>query len=181
MTLLYNSGDAGQEPGSRGRYQPGAVRPHPELKVLLDAQGLVMSSHADLALVVLEHAAEPPYRPFPLATTAVQLQESITLVGSGYDETAHAYDGERRFSRNKVTAVLPSGSGNMRIEQPEGHHYRGDSGGPCLREGPEGPMLVGISSRNLGGGETFTSIHEYRAWLQDEIRLAEAPPPSAQP
>jgi len=69
----------------------------------------------------------------------------------------------------------------MRIEQPEGHHYRGDSGGPCLREGPEDPLLVGISSRNLGDGEAITSIHGYRAWLQGEIRRAEELAPSAQP
>jgi hypothetical protein len=58
----------------------------------------------------------------------------------------------------------------MRIEQPGGHHYKGDSGGPCLREGSGGAVLVGISSRNLGEGEAITSTYEYRDWLLDEIQ-----------
>jgi hypothetical protein len=136
-----------------------------------------VSSRADLALIVLEEPVDKEFRPIPLADEDVQLNESVIIVGSGYDETARAYDGERRFSLNKVTEVLPSGGGRMRILQPGGHHYRGDSGGPCLREGPAGAVLVGVSSRNLGEGEAMTSTYGYRDWLRGEIRRVDGKRP----
>jgi hypothetical protein len=108
-----------------------------------------------------------------LADEEVHLNEVITIVGSGYDEEARYYDGERHFSRNKVTQVLSSGGGRMRIEQPGGHHYRGESGGPCLRETARGLEIVGISSRNLGEGEAVTSTYGFRAWVRGEIRRLE--------
>jgi secreted trypsin-like serine protease len=162
-----------------GAYQHGTVRPHPQLRVLLDAQGQVISSQADLALIELDAPVQEKLTPVRLADSDIRLQESIVIVGSGYDEAARVYDGERRYSRNKVLELLPSGGGRMRIEQPDGHHYRGDSGGPCLREGAEGTTLVGISSRNLGEGESITSTYGYRDWLRAEIqRAATAKPPS---
>ncbi|HYH96243.1 trypsin-like serine peptidase [Hyalangium sp.] len=156
----------------------GVVHPHPELQVILDAQGHVVASNADLAMIVLNEPLEERFRGVPLANTDVQLNESIVIIGSGYDETARAYDGERRSSTNKIIEVLPSGGGRMRIQQPGGHHYRGDSGGPCLREGPQGAVLVGISNRNLGEGEAMTSTYGYRSWLRSEIQRAEGRHPT---
>jgi hypothetical protein len=161
----------------RRQRQPGLVRPHPELRIVLDRQGQVVSSHADLAVITLDEPVEREFRPLPLANKDIQLHESIVIVGSGYDELARAYDGERRFSTNKVIEVLPSGGGRMRIQQPGGHHYRGDSGGPCLRESGEKAVLVGVSSRNLGEGEAVTSTYGYRDWLHGELQRAEGKRP----
>lgn len=182
-TMIYRPAEVGQEnaPASMG-YHPGTVRPHPELRILLDGKGHVVSSTADLAVILLEKPLEEPFRPLPLADRDLQVGEPIIIVGSGYDELARAYDGERHFSTNKVTQVLPAGGGRMRIEQPGGHHYRGESGGPCLRESAKGTELVGISSRNLGEGEALTSTYGYRPWLRGEIQRAEAmEPPSRSP
>ncbi|WP_224244742.1 trypsin-like serine protease [Hyalangium gracile] len=151
----------------------GMVRPHPRLRIVLDGQGHVVSSDADLAVIVLDEPFEKEFRPIPLADKDIQLNESIVIVGSGYDETANAYDGERRSSTNTIIEVLASGGGRLRIRQPDGHHYKGDSGGPCLREGSEGAVLVGVSSRNLGEGEAVTSTYPYRDWLRGEIQRAE--------
>ncbi|WP_224362382.1 trypsin-like serine protease [Hyalangium versicolor] len=156
----------------RTSYQ-GSVRPHPGMRVILDAQGQVVSSHADLAVIVLAASVEKEFRPIPLADKDVQLNESIVIVGTGYDEEARAYDGERRSSINKVIEVLPSQGGRMRIQQPGNHHYRGDSGGPCLRESPKGTVLVGVSSRNLGEGEAIMSTYPYQDWLRGEVQRAE--------
>ncbi|HVG61646.1 MAG TPA: trypsin-like serine protease [Hyalangium sp.] len=153
-------------------YLEGEVRPHPELRVLLD-EGQVASSHADLAVIILKKPLGTRFRPLPLADSEVELNETLVITGSGYDELSRRYDGERRYSRNRVTEILSSREGRMRIEQPGGHHYKGDSGGPCLREGPGGVVLAGVSSRNLGEGEAITSIYEYRDWLLDEIQHAE--------
>lgn len=158
---------------ARREYLEGEVRPHPELRIILDEQGQVASSHADLAVILLEEPLGEELRPLPLADREVQLNETLIITGSGHDEFSRRYDGERRFSRNRVTESLPSGGGRMRIEQPGGHHYKGDSGGPCLREGPGGAVLAGVSSRNLGEGEAITSIYDYRDWLLGEIKRAE--------
>jgi hypothetical protein len=173
-TLVYRPSEGKGKPASSyGAYQPGTVRPHPELRILLDEQGQVVSSHADLALILLDEPVDPEFHPIPLADREAQLGESIVILGSGYDETARVHDGERRFSMNKIIEALPSSGGRMRILQPEGHHYREDSGGPCLREGAGRTVLVGISSRNLGEGEAITSIHGYLDWLHAEIQRAE--------
>ncbi len=154
----------------------GTVLPHPELRILLDAQEQVVSSSADLALIVLDEPLGKEFKPLPLADQEVRPNESLVIVGSGYDELARVYDGERRASRNQVKEPLPEGGGRLRIEQPGGHHYRGDSGGPCLREGIEGTELVGISNRNLGEGAAITSTYTYRDWLRGEIRRVDALP-----
>jgi hypothetical protein len=167
-----------EEVPARRDYFEGEVKPHPELRVLLDEHGQVASSHADLAVITLKEPLREEFRPLPLADRDVEINESIVIVGSGYDELNRRYDGERRASRNRVTEELSSGGGRMRIEQPGGHHYKGDSGGPCLHEGPGGAALVGTSSRNLGEGEAITSTYEYRDWLLGEIQRAEENKPS---
>lgn len=167
-------------PARWGTYE-GEVRPHPELRILFDKQGQVESSRADLAVIVLDEDVDKEFRPMSLADRDIALNETLIVVGSGYDELNLQHDGERRSSRNKVTELLPSGGGRMRIEQPGGHHYKGDSGGPCLREGGGRAELVGISSRNLGEGEAVTSTYGYRDWLREEIRRSEAQEPSPRP
>lgn len=178
-TTLYKPGATESVPASTGRSQRGVVRPHPELSISLDAQGRVVSSHADLALILLDHAVDAEFKPLTISDKELELNESLTIVGSAYDETAEAYDGERHASRNKVVEVLPAGGGMVRIEQPQGHHYRQDSGGPCIREGAGENELVGLSSRNLGEGGTIVSIYGYRDWLRAEIHRAQAMEPTS--
>lgn len=161
----------------RSSYSVGEVRPHPELRILLDEHGEVAVSHGDLAVIVLKEPLDEEFRPLPLSDRDVEVNETLVIVGTGYDELSRSFDGERRASRNRVTDVLSSGGGRMRIEQPGGHHYKGDSGGPCLREGAGTPALVGVSSRNLGEGEAITSTYEYREWILTELQRSEENPP----
>ncbi|HYH98055.1 trypsin-like serine peptidase [Hyalangium sp.] len=174
-TMLYEPRE-GVEDDTAGsfHYQSGAVRLHPEFRIQLDAQGQVESSAWDVALILLDEPVGKEFRSLPLAEEEIQLNELLIIVGSGYDEVARYYDGERHFSRNKVTQVLPSGGGRMRIEQPGGHHYRGESGGPCLRETADSLEIVGLSGRNLGEGESVTSTYGFRDWLRGEIQRVEA-------
>jgi hypothetical protein len=78
---------------------------------------------------------------------------------------------------NRVIRLTTAADDRILIDQPGGHRYREDSGGPCLRQGAAGPMLVGISSRWLGKGAAFTSIHGYQAWLRDAVRRGETAGP----
>ena len=154
----------------------GSVRVHPELRVMLDAKDQVISSSADLGLIVLDKPLGPPFHPLPLASSEVRPGESLVIVGTGYDELYRAYDQERRASLNRVSSPPSEVGGRVRIEQPGGHPYRGDSGGPCLRESASGPELVGISARALGEGKAVTSTYEYRDWLHAEMQRAAALP-----
>jgi hypothetical protein len=159
----------------------GAVKPHPELRVQVDTQGQVASSHADLAVIVLDEDLDARFKPIPLADREVQLNETLVIVGGGYDELSRQSDGERRSSRNKVVERLPSGGGVMRIEQPGGHHYKGESGGPCLRESGGRAMLVGVSSRSLGEGKSIISTHGYQDWLREEMERTDTEAASQRP
>jgi hypothetical protein len=149
----------------------GTVRPHPELKVEVDGEGHVKASHADLALILLSEPLEAPS--LPLSNQDVRADDKILIVGHGYDEVSNLYDSERRFTMNTVTRLATPEDERVLILQPEGHRYRLDSGGPCLRQGERGPELVGISSRWLGEGAAFTSTYGYRRWLREAVRQAE--------
>ncbi|MDY7226271.1 trypsin-like serine protease [Hyalangium rubrum] len=170
-TVLYKPTTLGKEPGASRRdvYQ-GRVRPHPQLQVLLDKDGRVVSSQADLALVLLNEELGEGVRAVSLAETDVRVGEPISIVGYGYDEVSNVHGADRRISRNKA---LASTGEIVRIEQPGQHRYRGESGGPCLREDARESELVGVSSRYLGEGSTFTSIHGYRGWLRDELQRSD--------
>lgn len=158
--------------GSSTASSLGTVRPHPELKVMVDGEHHVQASHADLALIVLSEPLEAPG--LPLSNEDVRMGDTILIVGHGYDEVSNVFGFERRFSMNTVTRLASPEDERVLILQPGGHRYRQDSGGPCLRQGEHGPEIVGIASRWLGEGAAFTSTYAYRRWLHDEVRNAEA-------
>jgi hypothetical protein len=153
-------------------YTGVAVRPHPDFQILLDPTGRVESSRADLALILLEPPVREPYLPLPLAEEDVQPGETFILVGGTADEYQGNSFGARRFMRYKILNFLTPGSDRVLFEQPKRELFRGDSGGPCVLEGPQGPRLVGISSRGLGTEPAFTSLHSYRSWLRAELHSA---------
>ncbi|KFE65371.1 hypothetical protein DB31_1487 [Hyalangium minutum] len=130
----------------------------------------MLSSTADLALILLEEPLTGAFRPVPLAAKEVELNDFVTIVGYGYDEIADGFNGDRRFSKNKVKEFASAGQGRVLIEQPGRQAYRLDSGGPCLREGPQGATLAGVSSRHLGQGAAFTSVVPYRTWLHTQMQ-----------
>ncbi|WP_224242950.1 trypsin-like peptidase domain-containing protein [Hyalangium gracile] len=165
-----------QSAGSRTTLRHGTVRPHPALKIVLDEQGRVLSTRADFALIRLSKPLE--FSGMPLADHEVRVGDVVTIVGYGYDEVERVSGSERRFTRNKVQRLATAEDERVLIEQPGGHRYRQDSGGPCLRQTTTGPELVGISSRWLGDGAAFTSIQGYQGWLREELRHAEAADPS---
>jgi hypothetical protein len=172
VTLTYEPAtpEAAAETWSENR--PGEVRPHPRLRLLLDGPDKVISSTANLAVIVLEQPVKKHIPPMPLAEKEARAGELLTLVGYGYVEGSGALDGKRRFSQERVTGGATPAGDRMLFGRPELHSYQGDMGGPCLREGASGPVLVGISSRGLGQEPTFTSTPPYREWLHAEIQLA---------
>ncbi|MDY7231351.1 trypsin-like serine protease [Hyalangium rubrum] len=182
-TVLYESTrgrSARREPASvrtvaqRPQSYSGKVRPHPELKILLGERNPrehVVSTRADLAVILLDEPVEGSFPEVSLATSQAQPDESLVLVGYGLDKTeeGEGVAGFRRFGRNTVTYAEGE---FVTLGQPGTHTYQGDSGGPCLRESDKGHWLVGISSRGTGKVSRFTSTHAYRAWLIEQIQSA---------
>jgi hypothetical protein len=150
----------------------GQVRPHPRLEVRLDAEGGVLSSHADLAVIVLDTPAPAGFHPVPLTRRAVALEEEVVMVGFAYDEEQGLLHDTRLVHASKVIAATDSGEERFRLQPHTPHVFRGDSGGPCFREAPGGPLLVGISTTGLGHEPTMTALQDSWGWLQEEIRRA---------
>lgn len=92
---------------SRGTMHEGRVQPHPALRIVLNPQGDISSSHADLALIFLSSPVE--FAGLPLADEEVRLAETVIIVGHGYDEVDGIFGWERRFSLNQVKPAGDSG------------------------------------------------------------------------
>jgi hypothetical protein len=114
--------------------------------------------------------------PISLAQEEVAEGELITIVGHGHNEDwGGGMGGERRFHRTRVVKLEAGDTSRALFEQQDRNRYKGESGGPCLRETEQGPVLVGISSRSLGEEPAFIRTQAYRDWLQEHLQLAVQP------
>jgi V8-like Glu-specific endopeptidase len=151
----------------------GVVRPHGDLKVILDEDHNVVSSKADLALIRLD---EPVVGVefARLARREVRNEEPLVMVGYGYNRTEAegGIQGFRHYGTNTVTQVTSPEEALFLMERQGAHSYAGDSGGPCFRVNGKELLLVGISAKGTGKVSKFTNTYRFRAWLSDEIRLA---------
>jgi len=82
--------------------------------------------------------------------------------------------GDRRFHKTRVVKREAGGS-RVLFEQQERNRYKGESGGPCLRETEQGPVLVGISGRSLGQEPAFIATQACRDWIRKQIQSQSAP------
>lgn len=154
-------------------YYDGEVRPHPSLKIVLDEHGNVVSNEADLAVIAI--AGSPVDRFPPLALADGDLRVNEPLIMLGYDTPSGP--GERRFGQYHVTKILDAGARAL-FDQPGHNVFKGDSGGPCIRETDHGMVLAGILNRSLGAEASFTSTFHYRDWIRQEIQRAASDSPS---
>jgi hypothetical protein len=134
----------------------------------LDSTGKLLERDADLALIILDEAVSLRLTPTALASTELQAHERVVVVGHGYDKNVTGVRGQRRFQDYKVLKSLEPGQ-LITFEQPMRGVYKGDSGGPCLRETAQGDELVGISARGLGEEAACTSLGPHHAWVVDAI------------
>ncbi len=167
------------EVGLATRVYQGQVRPHPELRLQLDAETGTVRSTADLALILLERAPAEQLPAVRLAETEAQDGEIVIIVGYGYDELIGARYGTRRFTRLQVARTPALGTGRVSFARTGMRLYPADDGGPCLREAASGVTLVGVLGTSGAEASTFTSTHVYREWLRAEILSAAEQPPDA--
>ena len=156
------------------RAETGKVVIHPRFQVVLDKEGGVVSSRADLAVIRLEEPTQD-IPPVHLAAEEAKAGEVLSVVGFGchldeYGNFQGGLDDTRLFNREQVQT--PIDGERFFFGSLEMADYNGDTGGPCLRETERGLELVGISQRGLGLTPTFTSTAPYREWLEEQIRLA---------
>ncbi|MFL5350232.1 MAG: trypsin-like serine protease [Hyalangium sp.] len=156
----------------------GTVRVHPQFELRMDAAGAITGDHADLAVVRLDTPVQPNIEPVRLADGIAQAGERLTVVGHGYIDPTDGLDGRRRFTHDTVSQLLDPDGARVQFGSPELFSYKGDTGGPCLRETAQGLELLGISNRGSGKPPAFTSTYVYREWLANELHLAasESPP-----
>lgn len=160
---------------SREEYSGIKVWPHPDFQVFIDKEGRVEFSRADLALILLESPIRRENSYLRISDEEIRSGETFVLVGGRGDEFQGGTAGsDRHFMRYKALGPVGPESDRILFEQPKRDLFKGDSGGPCIRESPASLSLVGISARSLGGEPTFTSIHPYRDWLHSALRSAGA-------
>ena len=151
----------------------GTIHPHPRLELRLDSDGNPVSAHANLALVLLDRPVKRNTPPLLLSEEGVREGELLTVVGFGYISGITGLDGVRRFTQERVSKIVDASTGQARFGLPEEQGYKGDTGGPCLRETAQGLVLAGISHRGFGGEATLTSVNVYLDWLREELKHAE--------
>jgi hypothetical protein len=150
----------------------GAVHPHPQLQVTLDARDAVVSAHADLAAVLLDNPVDDELTIPRLARTEAQVGEFLVMAGYAWDDKLGLGGdyGARYFRRNPVTRAVTDGAGFYRQQGP--YLWEGYAGGPCFREDAHGQWLVGIASRGSDKELTFTSTSSYRDWIEGQLEEA---------
>jgi hypothetical protein len=150
----------------------GQVQPHPELRISLDAREAVMTSHADLAVILLEKPVKFSLPDAPLAGSEAQGDELLIVASYGYGDGAGGIYGTRYFKKGRVKSAQPALDGRI-LYEPQGVHFNiGYRGGPCFRENERGRWLLGVVG--LGNDEemSFTSAFFYRHWLRAALRRA---------
>jgi hypothetical protein len=161
----------------------GVVRPHPNFKVALNEHGTLESSHADLAVVLLDRPANHNFPPVELAERAVEIGEFVVTVGYGDDESelTAGLGEERRFSQHRVVGAPEAESDLVVLAPSLRPTYQDDNGGPCLHYEGGTQRLVGISQRGMSRESTCTSTRPYMTWLLEELRRASKPDRSPSP
>ncbi len=150
----------------------GTVRVHPGFKLEFDAQGAALTSHADLAVIVLDSPLKERLPFVPLSESEVQENETLVMAGYASDARFGGFAGIRYFRQNKVTRAPEVPGGRVLYEQRAPFLYNGYTGGPCIREDKNHQWLVGIASVGSDRDLSFTSTYYFRDWLRAELQRA---------
>jgi len=178
----------------------GTVQAHEDLRIIYKeietASGWTTStesSHADLAVIVLEESLQRHARPIKLSEEPVHLKDRVVLVGYGSDVLGMAMNAPvRRYGENQVVSIRddsstfhigthleiePAYSGEKPgvVRRRGSYTAAGDSGGPCFRERKGVLELVGIARSTLGPPvvlSVYTSTHAHLDWLRQKLASA---------
>lgn len=169
MTLLYGTVRSAQIADLQAKVYAGTIRPHPEMQLVFDDSGAIVSAQADLAVIVLNEPLESGIPSAVLADTEVTVGESLVMTGYGYDKNMGGIYGARYYRTNKVVSSQAPSGGKFVYEQQGAYVYNGFDGGPCFREHGVDRWLVGISGAGTEKGLPLTSTIFFSAWIKSEI------------
>lgn len=169
ITLLYGTVRSAQIADLQARVYAGTIRPHPEMQLVFDDSGAIMSAQADLAVLVLNEPVESGIPSAVLADTEVTLGESLVMTGYGYDKNMGGIYGARYYRTNKIVSAQASFGGRFVYEQQGAYVYNGFDGGPCFRERGSDRWLVGISGVGTEKELPLTSTVFFSAWIKSEL------------
>jgi hypothetical protein len=161
---------------------PVRIQVHEAYTFQTDDDGEVVRSEMDLAAIhlggVLEGVKVDGHIP------AREVQATEFLVAVGYGPTGKKMGGSRYFGSAKILKLETSSSkdrvfafGSAGVPFREVYALKGDSGGPCFRERPDGSRwLIGILSHGaeLDGAPItfFTSTFHHREWISRQEFLS---------
>ncbi|MDY7227590.1 trypsin-like serine protease [Hyalangium rubrum] len=167
--ILHEPAAESSKPTVVAHSQEGTVRLHPEFELRLDAEGQVLTSRADLAVILLEEPLNLEISQVQWAATEAQMGEPLVTAGFGNERGLARIHGARYFKRGTVTQVLPSQPGRVFYEPVGAHFNTGYSGGPCFLESGKSRRLVGIVGLGTEQEMSFTSIYFHRNWVNAEL------------
>ena len=171
-TVSYAPAKAQHKSNTRTRVYEGEVRPHQELRIVLDAQATVVLNHADLAVIALDEPVEGSVPTITLADSELQVDEALVMAGFGHDKRFGGIFGARYFRKNTITRIPTPFNGRLFFEQHGAYLYNGFPGGPCFREDGTSRRLAGISSIGTDKELSLTSTHFHQDWLQAKMQEA---------
>lgn len=172
ITFLYGKVRSGQMADLHGRVYAGTIRPHPDLQLVFDDRGAIVSAHANLAVLLLDEPVEGGIPSAALADTEVMAGEFLVMAGYGYGKNIGGIYGARYYRTNKVARSQTPATGQFIYEQQGAYLYNGFDGGPCLREHGADRQLVGISGAGSEKELPLTSTIFFGAWIKSEIERA---------
>ena len=151
----------------------GVVRPHPEFRVQLDDHSAVVTSHADLAVLVLETPVEKEVPFAALADSEVREGMPLIAAGYGHDEAVEQAVGAATIRPGKVSQTLAGTEERVSFLDREVDVHANHGGWPCFREGKNGLRLQGVSTGTRPKEGLAVSTSFYRQWVRAEIKQAD--------
>jgi hypothetical protein len=161
----------------------GVVRPHPHFKAVLNEHGSLESSHADLAVILLDKPANHHFPPVKLTDREIKAGEFLTTVGYGDDEAglSAGFGEERRSSQHQVVETSKARGDLIILASPIRPTHQDDDGGPCLDDENGVQTLMGISQRGMSRESACTNIGVHMTWMLEELHRASKPTRSTPP
>ena len=167
--ILHKATSHPDIPGSTFWERTGTIKPHPEFESHLTLQGEVLTSRADLAVILLEQSVDLGLPTVSLADAEAKAGELLVMSSYGSDPGLEQFYGSRYFRNGKVKSLKPE-EGRVLYEPAGAYFNTSYRGGPCLRELNKAQHLVGIVGLGSDEEMSFTSIYSYRSWLHEELR-----------
>lgn len=181
--VVYEPPPNEDELTSFNREYTGQVRPHPDFKMSLDAQGHISSMSSDLAVIILDKPIKGVV-PSSLNDRAVQEGDPVVIAAFVSENGRSKFNRKRMSIKTKAVDGPRNGGKSFWVEWTALMGGRGASGAPCLSETGQTPALSGIAVESRHKQIVCLSAHDYQPWLESVIQQASdtvAPPKQETP